>query len=215
MAPLRVAAFVAHSDDECLGPGATIARHVDDGDEVTVAIAADCRTARDPEWVPSLSDAARGAAAVLGVRLRFLEFGAMTLADNQAKLTGKVEAIVAELRPDVVYTHHARDLNTDHRAVAESVLVACRPGGPVRRLYAFETPSSTECNPHATFAPSLFVDVTATLDRKLAAMACYGDELRDLPHPRNLDALRSRAAYWGQHAGCLYAEPFVVLREIR
>ena len=57
-------------------------------------------------------------------------------------------------------------------------------------------------------------DVGATLDKKLEAMACYTTEVRPHPHPRSLESLRTRAAYWGQHAGLAYAEPFVLVREL-
>ena len=66
----------------------------------------------------------------------------------------------------------------------------------------------------AEFRPGLFVDVTDTLETKIAAMECYETELRDYPHPRSSRALRERAAYWGSHVGLLAAEPFVVLREV-
>jgi LmbE family N-acetylglucosaminyl deacetylase len=88
----------------------------------------------------------------------------------------------------------------------------------LRRFAVFETPSSTEWAwplDGGAFAPNLYVDVTATLDVKLRAMACYSTELRDYPHPRSLRALRERAAFWGSHVGRGAAEPFQVLREVR
>ena len=99
-------------------------------------------------------------------------------------------------------------------------MVACRPVGDAypRSVYLFETPSSTEWSwpdPASAFIPQHFVDVTAALERKLAAMACYTSELRPAPHPRSLAALRSRAAYWGQIIGRAYAEAFVVARHVR
>ncbi|MDX6214164.1 MAG: N-acetylglucosamine malate deacetylase 1, partial [Frankiales bacterium] len=45
--------------------------------------------------------------------------------------------------------------------------------------------------------------------------ACYDSELRPEPHPRSLDALRTRAAYWGSVVGMSAAEPFMVLRSTR
>ena len=68
---------------------------------------------------------------------------------------------------------------------------------------------------NAAFVPNHFVDVSATIDRKLAAMACYTSEVRPAPHPRFIDALRSRAAYWGQVVTRPYAEAFVVGRQVR
>ena len=60
--------------------------------------------------------------------------------------TSKVCALIGEIGPDVVYTHHAGDLNVDHRVTSLAVLTATRPlpASIVREVYAFEVPSSTE-----------------------------------------------------------------------
>ena len=83
----------------------------------------------------------------------------------------------------------------------DSVAVATRPtpGQPVRRVLTYAPTSSTEWTPAATnwFVPNWFVDVTATLERKLAAFACFETERRDYPHPRNDRALRAHAEFFG------------------
>ena len=93
-------------------------------------------------------------------------------------------------------------------------MVACRPyaAPSVRSIRTFYTPSSTEWS-GAGFTPNLYVDITSTIEQKLAAMALYESELRPAPHPRSLESLRATAAFWGSHAGYAYAEPFVVVRE--
>ncbi len=70
----RVLVVAAHPDDELLGLGATVARHVEAGDEVTAVIVSEGATSRYAEGADrALRDAAHAAAAVLGVRdLRFL-----------------------------------------------------------------------------------------------------------------------------------------------
>lgn len=214
----RVLVVAAHSDDEVLGVGGTITRHILCDDSVTVAIAADCRTARPGHREPpALHPASIETSNILGTTLRFLGFPGMSLADGpELGLTCAVEAVIHEVKPDTVYTHHPSDPNSDHRAVAAAVMVATRPIGPEapRRVFCFETPSSTEWCWQPTFAPNFFVDVTATFDKKLLAMACFTAELRPPPHPRGIEALRARAAYWGQVAGVTCAEPFVLVRGV-
>lgn len=207
--------MVAHPDDEVLGVGGTLVAHADAGDEVRVLIATEDR--------PGAAIDVLAAAREIGIaEVRRLGWPVISLARmDERALNAPIEAAIRTFDPNTVYTHHTGDLNSDHRALAHAVLVACRPvnlGAP-SRLLAFDTPSSTEwATGMATpggFAPNVFVDVTRTLDRKLAAMAtAYGAELRVAPHPRNLDSLRARAAYWGQWAGCQYAEPFVLVREV-
>ena len=219
---MNVLVLAAHPDDELLGLGGTVARHVDAGDQVTAVIASEGATSRyASETAAVLAASCRAAAEILGIHeVRFLGFPDQRMDTIPLiEVTQKIEAIVRELRPETVYTHHWGDLNRDHRVVSEAAQVACRPVGTdyPRRVYCFETPSSSEWSapdPASQFAPTRFVDVTATIERKLRAMACYTTEVRPAPHPRSLEALRARAALWGHTVGVGYAEAFVVLRQV-
>ncbi len=120
--------------------------------------------------------------------------------------------------PDTVFTHHHGDLNIDHRKTCEAVLTACKPVGKysVKRIYAFETPSSTEWDfrYNAAFCPNVFFDVADTLEAKIKGMACYRTEGVPYPHPRSPEALRALGRYRGSSAGFGMAEAFVLLREV-
>lgn len=220
---MRVLAIAAHPDDELLGLGGTLARHSDDGDEVVCVVASEGATTRyGADAVSELQTFGQKAARILGAKdLRFLGLPDQKLdAEPILSIIQAIESVVEEVRPDVVYSHHWGDVNRDHRVISEAVMVACRPIGEhfPRSVYLFETPSSTEWSwpdPNSAFVPCHFVDVSATIDRKLEAMACYMSEVRSPPHPRSLEALRSRAAYWGQVITRPYAEPFVVARQVR
>ena len=52
------------------------------------------------------------------------------LTHSQIKLIIPLEEVVQDVRPDIVYLPHRGDLNQDHRAVFDAVLVACRPWPP-------------------------------------------------------------------------------------
>jgi LmbE family N-acetylglucosaminyl deacetylase len=218
----RVVVIAAHPDDELLGAGGTLARHVLAGDEVHAIVVADGAGSRYPaELVSTLEKQARRAAEVIGfTSLRFLSLPDQRLDTVPLiELTQRLEGMLDEIRPGTVYTHFPEDVNADHGAVARSAWTACRPYArpEVRKFAVFETPSSTEWAwpmPGTDFRPSLYVDVTDTLEVKVAAMECYETELRDYPHPRSSRALRERAACWGSHIGRPAAEPFVVLREV-
>ncbi len=217
----------AHPDDECLGPGGTIARHADDEDAVNVLILAEGATARDGKRDPAarsdeLSDlraAAAAAAEILGSEIpRFAG-----LPDNRLDgvdlldVIKQVEAAVADVRPRIVYTHHAGDLNVDHKITHQAVITACRPlpGSPVKAIYAFETPSSTEwAFAQNVFRPTRFVDISTQLSRKCSALACYRSEMRDFPHARSLEAVQALACLRGAAVGLEAAEAFEVIREI-
>ena len=131
-----------------------------------------------------------------------------------------VEDIIQKFQPEVIYTHHAGDLNIDHGLVQRAVLTATRPlpGQSVREIYAFEVPSSTEWafqQLQPVFRPNVFVDISRTLEAKIAGLACYDSETRKFPHPRSPEALRALAARWGSVAGCQAAEAFELVRSVR
>ncbi len=222
MAGRRVAVVGAHPDDELLGAGGTLARHVRAHDEVHAIVVADGAGSRYPqELVGELEKQARLAAEVIG----FASLGFLGLPDQRLdavpliELTQQLEAALDDIDPHVVYTHFPGDVNADHGLVAKAAWTACRPFArpQLRRFAVFETPSSTEWAwPLAggQLEPNLFVNVTETLDIKVAAMECYETELREYPHPRSSRALRERAAFWGSHVGRLAAEPFRVLRDV-
>jgi LmbE family N-acetylglucosaminyl deacetylase len=221
MAGQRIAVIGAHPDDELLGAGGTLALHALGGDDVHAIIVADGAGSRySPEMKDTLEKQARRAAEVIG----FASLRLLALPDQRLdtipliELTQRFEALLDDIAPGIVYTHFPEDVNDDHRVVAKCAWVACRPyRRRLSRFAVFETPSSTEWGwplPGTSLQPSLFVDITAALDVKVAAMECYETELRDYPHPRSARALRERAAQWGSVVDCLAAEPFRVLREL-
>lgn len=192
----KVLAIVSHPDDEILGVGGTLLRHKAAGDEVSAVILYEC-SARGPEQRDHAVEAMR--------RLGFV----VILPDPDIDL----EMTVAAHGTGIVYMHSRADLHHEHQEAVERTLVACRPQSGVRALYAFETPSATDWS-GVDFRPQRYVDITDTLEQKLHAMGAYTSELREIPHPRSISALRMRAAYWGQRAGVAYAEPFEVIREV-
>jgi LmbE family N-acetylglucosaminyl deacetylase len=219
----RVLVIAAHPDDELLGAGATIKRHADEGALVDVLIACEgvtVRYAKDHEQ--RVCRQAASASEILGVR--HLAFGG--LPDQRldtlplVEVVSLVERHVQSTRPDLVYTHCGQDVNRDHRVLLEAVQVATRPyAAPfVTEVLMFETPSSTEWGSpvvqHA-FVPQVIVDVSSTIEAKVAAFCCYEQEVRPAPHPRSPEALRARAAVWGNGVGVAAAEPFQVLRALR
>lgn len=218
-----VLAVAAHPDDEVLGCGGTLARHAAEGDDVHVLILAEGAAARGASGnaeIEALGDAAIAAAQALGVHPPRL----LGLPDNRLDsldlldVVRMVEEIVADVSPGVVYTHHQADLNVDHQIAFRAALTACRPQppSPVRDIYTFETPSNTEWAPpdaSDAFVPRRFVDISATLERKMAALACYETEMRPFPHARSIEAVEALARWRGATVGVPAAEAFDVVRQ--
>jgi LmbE family N-acetylglucosaminyl deacetylase len=219
--PRRVLVLAAHPDDEVLGMGGTVAMHAQwRGDTVRIVCVTDGSSTQYPGDAAKRAqkeEEARRAAAELGVtdyvHLDLPDMHLDTLA--HVEVNRVVEEHVRDLRPQVVYTPQP-DVNLDHRALFDSVAVATRPstGQSVRRLLTYAPTSSTEWTPAPLnwFVPNWFVDVSETLERKLAAFAHYATEQRPYPHPRSERAIRAAAELHGSACGCEYAEPFVLVR---
>jgi LmbE family N-acetylglucosaminyl deacetylase len=218
---------VAHPDDEVLGCGGTMARHVDANDSVHVVFIADGVAARrgsEAEHERALvgrREAAREAARIIGCEApSFLDYPDQRLDTVPLlDLTQSIEARLREIKPDIVYTHHGDDLNADHRLVSEATMTALRPlpGQKVVAVYGFETLSSTEWVFHsraAAFRPNRFVGIEKTLGRKLDALRAYHAEMRDFPHPRSYETVQALARLRGSTVGLKAAEAFTVLREV-
>lgn len=216
--------IAAHADDEALGCSGTMARHAAAGDEVHVVFLTDGVGARghgQDRAAESRRAAANEAARILGARPPiFLDFP-----DNQLdtvpllEVTRSIEAIADTLRPEIVYSHHAGDLNVDHRICQQAVLTAFRafPEQSVRAIHGFEVCSSTEwafASAGPAFVPTRYVDISAFLEIKLAALDAYATEMRDFPHIRSAKAVGALAVWRGACVGCDAAEAFTTIREI-
>lgn len=210
----------AHPDDEILGVGGTLARHVRDGDTVHMVIMAEGATSRTEQGqgdVEALRQAARNAAEAIGAQPPLFA----GFADNRMDgvdfldVAQWLEQALGELHPDVVYTHHHGDLNVDHGVVHNAVLTAFRPlpGQAAPAIYTFETPSSTEWGRKSEpFLAQHYVNIADTLETKKAALAHYAMEMRAFPHPRSIEAIEALAKWRGAEAGMAAAEAFGVVR---
>ena len=225
----QVLVVAAHPDDEVLGCGGAIARHVDSGDQVQVLIVAEGSTSRQQQRdraqvVDELSALAK-AAQVAGSILGAAGVELLDLPDNRLDSLDRLDLIkcieerIDRHKPQVVYVHHVGDVNVDHCRLHQAVVTACRPtpGHVVRRLLSFEVASSTEWQPPGSapaFQPNWFVDISDQWERKREALVAYSSEMRSSPHARSLEALEHLARWRGAQVGVEAAEAFCLLRQL-
>jgi LmbE family N-acetylglucosaminyl deacetylase len=226
---MNIVVIAAHPDDEVLGCGGTMAKHVLQGDNVHVLILAEGITSRDEYRDPvmskedlcALSVAAHAATKILGVTSLSLEKFPDNRLDSLDRLDviKRVEQYINQYKPDMIYTHHAGDVNVDHRRIHEAVVTACRPipGNRIRSLLFFEIPSSTEWQtPYSApvFAPNWFVDITDTVEKKILALEQYQGEMPNWPHARSIAAVKHLIGWRGACCGLDACEAFVLGRTI-
>ncbi|MFC2156796.1 PIG-L deacetylase family protein [Acidobacteriota bacterium] len=224
----RILVVAAHPDDEVLGCGGTIRRLVQEGNTAYTLILGEGVTSRfekremaDVQDVKKLKNAAEAAAKVLGIQELFL----FDFPDNRfdsvplLEIIKVVEKTIQNVDPHVIYTHHSNDLNIDHQITHKAVLTASRPveGQKISEILSFQIPSSTEWafnKDEKCFQANVFVDIESTLAEKIEALNCYSSEMREFPHPRSIDGVKSLAKSWGSVAGFKAAEAFELIRKI-
>jgi LmbE family N-acetylglucosaminyl deacetylase len=220
----RALAFGAHPDDVELQAGGTLAAWAGRGVHVELAcFTAGEKGSPDPGTDPAELAAVRraeatAAAAALGAVAPVHFLGAV---DGELEVTMALRLAVARLvrtvRPEVVLGHDPWRrwlLHPDHRAaglLTVDGVVAARDPLHAPQLGAEGLAAH---RPHTvllfgTDIPDELVDVTATIDAKLAAVAAHASQVSD--HADLERRVRTWNAAIGADAGLAYAEAFHTL----
>ena len=202
--------IVAHPDDEVLGLGGYLYDRIQDGDDVCVVIANDAN-------IPTRPDMANGlllSHGIIGIReWHGLDLMNLSIsAYSPAAVVPMIEKIIKDFAPDMVYTHSPTDINPDHRAVSALTQQAARyyqrqpHEHRISGLFYMEVPSATDWG-YDGFVPDTFLSISDEgLKRKIDALACYQNVLRQETHPRSDRAIRALAVLRGSTVGVKYAE---------
>lgn len=220
---MNILVFAPHPDDEILGCGATIGKHVANNDNVYVCIMTrGLPPIYDQNSFYDMLPQVEKAHKILGVKKTYyLEFPASMMESvPRFEINEKVLKVVLDVKPDIVYLPHFGDMQKDHSITTEAIMVAVRPKYKhiVRLVYAYETLSETEWNiPHLSncFIPNVFNDISDYIDLKIDAMKSYHSQLEDFPNPRSVEALKSLAKYRGSTMCSEAAEAFMLIREYK
>jgi len=211
----------AHPDDDVLGCGGTISKHVKNGDIVHTLFLSDGVTSRlnfgSKNNVDVRTNFAINASRLLGSEdPTFIGFP-----DNMMdtvpllKIVQAIESHISMIEPVVVYTHYSDDLNVDHQITHKAVMTACRPKPNfcVKKILSFEVLSSSEwsigCN---SFKPNYFVDISDTIKEKISAFKEYKTEILSFPNSRSIESIKALGIMRGGSVGMSVAEGFMVER---
>ncbi|MGZ6313140.1 MAG: PIG-L deacetylase family protein [Candidatus Limnocylindrales bacterium] len=219
--PARAMVIVAHPDDADFGPAGTLAGWIDAG---TVAHLLCCTSGDaggdDPEADPLALAATReaeqrAAAAIVGYEgVTFLHRPDGAL-ENDLALREQLVEVIRSFRPEAVLTMDPTVLfnrsgwiqHTDHRAAAMAAVDAVYPAA--RNAMAFPHLARAGLEPHTvghlylfwTDQPNAWVDTSATLARKIAALRAHASQVR------RPDELEARIREWAGEAGAIVGVP--------
>jgi len=198
----------AHFDDLELGCGGSLARHVRDGDTVTMLVVSHSGYANPQGTVVRDQDVAlqEGEAAAQLIGADLLTFNDKTLGlQFDEVLTARLLAVIEQRAIDTVYTHWIHDIHRDHQNVGKATLMAARH---VPRLLMYRSNAYSGGEP---FRGTHFTDVSETWSIKTKAIEAHASEIARVGRSW-LDNVEHQAALDGQTIGVAHAECFEVVR---
>jgi len=225
--PGTVLAVYAHPDDPDVSCGGTLARWARAGAEVHVLICTNGdKGTNDPDVDPvALADVraaeAADAAAIVGLTgQHFLGYPDGELVDDAA-FRGMLVRWVRSLRPvtvlgpDPTAVFFGEDYfnHRDHRATGFALLDALSPAAALPHYFPETGPAHQVETAllSGTLEPTVWVDVSVTIDDKVAAVSCHRSQFADGGEWAGR-AVRDRAEEDGRRAGVAFAEGFRRLR---
>lgn len=221
---MKIMVIAPHPDDETLGAGGTILRHIDEGQPVTWLLVTKARVedgfdealiARRDE-VKTRVASAYGFADVID-----LELPASGLERcGEKELVDALARAIAKTGAEVIYLPSPSDAHSDHRATFHAAVSATKifRQPKVKRLLTMEILSETNFGLDPSTLPfraNHYVDISTTLERKLKILELYRSELGEPPFPRSFESVKALARLRGDEAGTMAAEGFMVVKEIR
>ncbi len=229
--PTIAMSIQAHPDDQEFTVAGTLAKWVRQGCQVISVIvtsgdAGSNDPSRDAEYKPRLAhlreDEQIAANLVLGIReTAFLHYPDGEL-EATLQLRKDLTRLIRQYKPDLVVTgdptrlfHGSGYINhPDHRAAAEAAVYATFPSAGTRLIFTdlldegYEPHNVKKLYLHGAEESDVWVDITTTLDLKIAALKKHASQLGEWDPGK---MLREWAAETGKEKGLPAAEAFKVM----
>ena len=212
-----------HADDETLGPGGSLLRHADEGDEIFWLIMTN-KFEKDgfpKDDVDARNKEIEREAECFGFneiwRLNYSP-GKLDKADTIEIIEDLTKAFNS-IKPEIVYLPFSNDVHSDHRITSEAVIACSKTFKfpTIRSFRVYETVSQTEFGSNLyreSFHPNLWIDISGFLSKKIEIADIYESEIADHPFPRSSKNIESIASFRGATMGVASAESFIIIKEI-
>lgn len=220
----KVLVIAPHPDDETLGCGGSLLRHIANGDEVhwMIVTAITTEIGFTSERVGRRNVEIEKVGKAYGFAgIHRIGFPAMYLDSvEKRQLIEAIGAVVQRIKPEILLIPYRNDAHSDHAVVFDAT-VSCSKSfryPSVHGVYVYETLSETEFGLRTDdpgFRPNLFVEISSWIDRKISIMRMYDGEILEFPFPRSETCIRAQASLRGSQAGVQAAEAFMIVKEIR
>lgn len=219
----NVIVISAHPDDETLGAGGTILKHVANGDNVYWLIGTHIfeNQGFSKEKVIERESEIKKVAKHFGFKKTFnLKYPTMSLSSSSVNtLVPEISKIFTETEPEIIYSLNRSDAHSDHRFLFNAVMSCTKSFRYpfIKKVLMYECLSETEFAPvlpEKMFMPNYYVDITDFFQKKCEIMQIFESELGEHPFPRSLKNIEALATFRGASVGVVYAEAFQLIKYI-
>ena len=209
---MRILAIGAHVDDIEIACGGTLAKAIEAGHQVKVLIMSKSGYTNKEGAVQRSDDTAvkEGLRALHTLGLQEIEILDFPTKDIpfQSDVVNAIDLRMAAYDPDVIFTHHPFDTHQAHEGVAKASIAAARR----RNTVFFYEPITPSGRSYVPFKPTLYVDISNTIQKKIASLKCHTSEYNKFGAENWIEGVRCRCGFRGYEIGKKYAEAFEILR---
>lgn len=208
----KILVVSVHPDDETLGCGGTILKHLDNHDSVTIMLVTDGNKMQ--------LDALINICNQYKIKLIRLGFPEIDLCEVKlSKIITSFSNVFYSETPEIVYLPNRSDVHSDHRKTFEASQACIKSFRYpfIKKVLMMEIISETDFSPalpENIFLPNVFVDISSHFETKIYMVEKFDSELLDSPFTRSLDALTALNRYRGSQINAKYAESFMLIKEI-
>ena len=218
---MKVMVIAPHPDDETLGCGGTLLRHLKNGDELYWVIIT--KVGPNLGWDEDFVKKRESEIDQVGIKYNFkrvfkLSFPAARISSSSMpELINNFEKIQKKVKPETIYIPYYCDVHTDHQFISKAIQSSIKwfRNNHIQKVLMYETISETEFNfiNENQFKPNVFVDISNYVEQKIKIMKIYKSEIEDFPFPRSEKTLRSLMSLRGSQSGYNAAEAFQLVYE--
>lgn len=210
-----------HADDELLGIGGTLLKHLEAGDNLFIAFITHPKskfgydTAVDQSRRHEIENCMRELGVsrenfrILGYRPASLDYSCLE------QLIVDLKELINSFMAHTIYIPNSDDIHSDHYFVAKAIDAIGKSfrSTCIRKIISYETISETDISVliHSNYKPNLYVNIESYIQKKLSLLQNYESEMGVAPFPRSPKIIKAHAMWRGSQAGYKYAEAHRVL----
>lgn len=202
----RILVLAPHTDDGEFGCGATMAKFIEEGNEVFYVAFSSCKQSVSAELPENILETeVKEATSVIGIppdHLFLLDYDVRTFSFHRQEILDDILKIKEKTKPEIVLMPSINDIHQDHYTIAIEGIRAFKKSS----ILCYEVPWN-----NLTFHTTAFQCITEKqLHKKIDAISKYRSQIGRTY--ANGDFIRSLAKTRGIQIGQEYAEVFEVIR---